>query len=1319
MDAIGHFEINYTAPMDKPPGTYTWWAVDVAKGTSNVVSYTITSLTGGYLVISAISSPQQVNAPFPVTVTAKDASGNTNTGFNGTAYLTSSLGNMNPSSVYLTNGTTTANITLYYGGNGYISANGKGLYGISKTFDVMGTTASSGKLMGYVRDYDDNPIPNATVYLDSLTKTTNAKGYFEFTNLPCKTYSVYANAPDGTQSQKKTIEISASNPISIYLRVATCNPGKTPILLVPGIMGSSTGSNNSFPTLPKGAPPAWDSTVWETDSHGLYDLYEVPGWRKLIDAFKPLGYTIGCNLFAVPYDWRMPIEQAAEKYLKQAIKDIKNKTGYDKVHVIAHSMGGLLTRYYIQNIDGDSIDRFAMVGTPNHGSATPYYLWFGGDPKKADDITSVWNPKSAFINLYSHTTQLNYSIMNDGKRLFPYTRLSSDSTDWGDSGAQKKAKEFYQEHIKTMGQLLSTDLFLEKDQAHFGLTLCNKDINFLVDLNENIDFKNVSKKQLFAGIDNSTIELIHVGEKNDMYGCGKPKWGSPDMPDEGDGTVLLSSAQVPDVTTLTKDSSHAELIYKYQREIILFITDETVQAQFMATDAATAAPALNLTVDGPVSPYLVSPSGKKLGFDPSTGSMVNDFATGDMKMDSETGFMSIASPEPGTYTLNLTSSYQRNFRGTIGYSDETRSEQMPFAGFIGSGAFTIRFTVSSAAAPVISIDPQLLPPEGLQADPVQSSGLKTYLSWYPETQHAITGYKIYSRLDDEPYLSLLWTGTPISLTTSHAWAESSAITPHLYAVSAVLSDGTETLISVLVTNNDRDHDGLTDADETTFGSDMNNPDTDGDGLLDSDEYIHGTNPTKKDTDGDGYSDYDEVQRGSDPLDPNSVPSTGLSTVISNSIGSRNTIKISDMSGTLPVSGDAITVSAWDANGNALPESAGATPLKLYNHGTNNISGSVLAARFPSGTPTLYKFAINSSKVVITNVKNSTNDAFKVPIVYLNGVTNFVSNSIGNYNTIKVSDMSGTLPASGSPISVKAWDANGSALTESGSAAPLVLYSHGTTSISGSTLTARFPTGSPMIYEFTVQSVKVLITNVKSSTDGKLNVPVAYTSGVSNFVSNSIGSYNTLEISDLSGALPSGVCAIIVKAWDANGSALSESRSAAPLTLHNHATTSISGSTLAARFPAGKPMTYEFSIESAKVLITNVKSSTDGLVEIPSIFTSGISNYATNFVSPLNTIKISDMSGAIPAGGVAISITAWDTNGNMVLESGAAVPLKLQNLGTTSISGSDLAARFPSGSPRMYEFSIGSSNAIVTSLTTSVDGTIKTPTVFTIGGYGGI
>jgi hypothetical protein len=296
-----------------------------------------------------------------------------------------------------------------------------------------------------------------------------------------------------------------------------------------------------------------------------------------------------------------------------------------------------------------------------------------------------------------------------------------------------------------------------------------------------------------------------------------------------------------------------------------------------------------------------------------------------------------------------------------------------------------------------------------------------------------------------------------------------------------------------------------------------------------------------------------------------------------------------MSGTLPDTGGAITVSAWDVNGNALPESGLAAPLKLYNYETYSIAGSDLAARFLNGSPMLYKFDIGSPKVVITNVKISTDGTFKVPIVYENGVATFVSNAVGNFNTIKITDFSSTLPISGGAITVLAWDANGNALPESLGAAPLILYNNGTTTISGASLAARFPTGSPVIYELNVQSAKVLITNVKRSTDGKLNVPIAYTSGVSNFVSNSIGSYNTLEISDLSGTLPFGGGAISVKAWDVNGNALTESASVVPLMLFNHGTTTISGLDLAKRF-TGSPISYDFSIESSSVLITNPKTS---------------------------------------------------------------------------------------------------------------------------------
>lgn len=50
-DPIGHFEITYPAPYDKPPGIYTWWAVDGVTGKmSNCVDYEITPLSASLSV---------------------------------------------------------------------------------------------------------------------------------------------------------------------------------------------------------------------------------------------------------------------------------------------------------------------------------------------------------------------------------------------------------------------------------------------------------------------------------------------------------------------------------------------------------------------------------------------------------------------------------------------------------------------------------------------------------------------------------------------------------------------------------------------------------------------------------------------------------------------------------------------------------------------------------------------------------------------------------------------------------------------------------------------------------------------------------------------------------------------------------------------------------------------------------------------------------------------------------------------------------------------------------------------------------------------
>ncbi len=440
---------------------------------------------------------------------------------------------------------------------------------------------------------------------------------------------------------------------------------------------------------------------------------------------------------------------------------------------------------------------------------------------------------------------------------------------------------------------------------------------------------------------------------------------------------------------------------------------------------------------------------------------------------------------------------------------------------------------------------------------------------------------------------------------------------------------------------------------------------------------------------------------------------------SNSIGTRNSIKITDMSGSLSSSGGTITVKAWDTTGNVIAEASSAAPLTLYNNGTTTIAGTNLAARFPTETPILYALSAGSSQYIITNVKSSSDGTLNVPNGYTSGTTNFVSNSVGPRNSIKITDMSGSLSTSGAAITVAAWDVNGIVIPEATTAPALTLPSHGTITIAGTDLAARFPTDTPMSYSFTVASSQYVITNVKSSTDGSINIPYSYPSGTTNFVANSIGPRNTIMISDVSGSLSTSGAAITISAWDANGKALTQSGTAAPLTLHSHGTKTIAGTDLAAWFTGGIPMSYSFTVASSKYIITNVKSSTDGTISIPYVYYGGTTTYDSNDITPYSTIKITDVSGSLSSSGAAITVAAWDASGKALTQSASATPPTLLNYGTAIINGTNLAAWFTGGTPVLYEFTIGSSMYLVTNVTSNTASTISIPSVYSSGVAGGI
>jgi len=106
-----------------------------------------------------------------------------------------------------------------------------------------------------------------------------------------------------------------------------------------------------------------------------------------------------------------------------------------------------------------------------------------------------------------------------------------------------------------------------------------------------------------------------------------------------------------------------------------------------------------------------------------------------------------------------------------------------------------------------------------------------------------------------------------------------------------------------------------------------------------------------------------------------------------------------------------------------------------------------------------------------------------------------------------------------------------------------------------------------------------------------------------------------------------------------------------------------------------------------------------------------SSFVTNSVGPRNTIKITDRSNGVAAAGGSITITAYDASGVALTEVAGAPALLVQNNATTTITGTDLAARF-TGTAMRYDFAVESSSIVVANVKASVDGTMSATTIFT-------
>ena len=106
--------------------------------------------------------------------------------------------------------------------------------------------------------------------------------------------------------------------------------------------------------------------------HGIIDNHSI--FALLQRALRRRGFGTVSS-----YDYGLLTQDipTAAGLLGEAIEKLAANSGYERVHVVGHSLGGLIARYYVQRMGGDSrVHTLVTLGTPHAGTelARPFRM---------------------------------------------------------------------------------------------------------------------------------------------------------------------------------------------------------------------------------------------------------------------------------------------------------------------------------------------------------------------------------------------------------------------------------------------------------------------------------------------------------------------------------------------------------------------------------------------------------------------------------------------------------------------------------------------------------------------------------------------------------------------------------------------------------------------------------------------------------------------------------------------------------------------------------------------------------------------------------
>jgi pimeloyl-ACP methyl ester carboxylesterase len=182
------------------------------------------------------------------------------------------------------------------------------------------------------------------------------------------------------------------------------------LVIVPGFMGSKLRDKMTgeiiwvdFSSIPLN-PFEWDKWIENLFSKLVYpndnlepdgimdEVLFLPPWAKqehygrLIRLFESMGYKVDpakytereLDVYVFAYDWRQD-NRVSARQLAEAVERWNSFHPKSKVWILAHSNGGIISRWYIEKEGGkDKVGRLFLMGSPWDGAPKAFQIMFSG-----------------------------------------------------------------------------------------------------------------------------------------------------------------------------------------------------------------------------------------------------------------------------------------------------------------------------------------------------------------------------------------------------------------------------------------------------------------------------------------------------------------------------------------------------------------------------------------------------------------------------------------------------------------------------------------------------------------------------------------------------------------------------------------------------------------------------------------------------------------------------------------------------------------------------------------------------------------------------